>query len=184
MPGARVASGERVTLRTTEREDVPFLQRSFTNPGLRYPLGNPTVKNQDGVEERFEDESSTNLLVCLDGEDAGPGQPDDEDVTRIGSVSVTDVPWSRTEIGYWLVPECHGEGYGTEAVALLVEYTFRTSGTRSIEAMAYDFNEASRGLLESLGFSQEGRKRKANFVDGEYRDAVIYGILREEWDGP
>lgn len=32
MPGARVASGERVTLRTAEEEDAPFLQRAYANP--------------------------------------------------------------------------------------------------------------------------------------------------------
>nr|WP_256548157.1 hypothetical protein [Natronosalvus rutilus] len=41
MPGARITSGERVTLRTVEREDVPFLQRAFANPEIRYPIGNP-----------------------------------------------------------------------------------------------------------------------------------------------
>ncbi len=48
-------------------------------------------------------------------------------------------------------------------------------------AEAYDFNDASRGLLESLGFTEEGRRRKYMFVDGAHRDMVQYGLLREEW---
>lgn len=181
MPGALVERGQRVTLRTVEREDVPFLQRAYANPALRYPLGNPTHKNQEQVEERFEDDNQRRFLACLDGEEAGPGQPDDDETTPIGLVTVFDVDWSRTELGYWLVPEHQGEGYGTEAVALVVEYVFRTIDTPSLGATAFDFNDASRGLLESLGFTQEGRKRRARYVDGEHRDAVVYGILREEW---
>jgi RimJ/RimL family protein N-acetyltransferase len=33
-----------------------------------------------------------------------------------------------------------------------------------------------------LGFTQEGRFRKARIVRGEYFDSVVYGVLREEWE--
>lgn len=181
MPGAVVERGERVTLRTAEREDVPFLQRAFADPEIRYPLGNVRPKNQEEVEERFEDDANTRFVVCLDGVDAGPGQPETDEVTRIGEVTVTDVDWTRTGLAYWLVPEYHGEGYGTEAVSLAVDHVFRTIDTPSLGAGVYDFNDASRGLLESLGFTEEGRMRKTRYIDGEYRDSVQYGILREEW---
>jgi hypothetical protein len=35
--------------------------------------------------------------------------------------------------------------------------------------------------LEKTGFTQEGVLRQAGFVRGDYRDAVIYGLLRAEW---
>jgi ribosomal-protein-alanine N-acetyltransferase len=73
------------------------------------------------------------------------------------------------------------EGYGKEAVALVVEYVFRTFDIHGIGAAAYDFNAAFCGLLESLGFTKEGREREARFIDGEYRDAVQHGLLRREW---
>lgn len=180
MPGARISSGKRVTLRTVEREDLPFLQRSHTNPEIRYPLGSP-LANREAVEEFFEDDDADRFLVCLDGEDAGPGTPDEGDVERLGVVGVEDADWRRPELGYWLVPEVHGEGYGTEAVSLVVEYVFRTYDHPAVGAAAYDFNDASRGLLESLGFEEEGRVRKDRFIDGEYVDTVQYGLLREEW---
>jgi RimJ/RimL family protein N-acetyltransferase len=37
-------------------------------------------------------------------------------------------------------------------------------------------------LLDSLGFTEEGRIRRDMFVDGAYRDTVLYGLLREAWD--
>jgi RimJ/RimL family protein N-acetyltransferase len=181
MPGPLVERGDRVTLRTVEREDVPFLQRAFADPALRYPLGNPTHVNQEQVEERFEDDSHQRFLACIDGADATPGQPDEDETTPIGVLTVVDLDWSRTDLAYWLVPEHQGEGYGAEAVSLVVDNVFRTIDTPSLGATAFDFNDASRGLLESLGFTEEGRERKARYVDGEYRDAVRYGILREEW---
>ena len=179
MPGARVASGERVTLRTVEREDVPFLQRAGANPEIRYPLGNPLMNREQ--YDVSDEEGTDRFLVCLDGEDAGPGEPGEEDTRPIGAVSVEDMDWKRPELGYWLVPEVHGEGYGKEAVSLVVDYVFRAYDAPAVGAGAYDFNDASRGLLASLGFVEEGRRRKFMFVDGEHRDMVQYGLLREEW---
>lgn len=178
MPGARIKSGERVTLRTFEREDIPFLQRASANPEIRYPIGNP-LENQDQIEERYEDGNSDQFLVCLD--DAGPGQPDEDDVRRIGVISVDDADWRRPELGYWLIPEVHGEGYGKESVSLVIDYVFRVYAHPAVGAGAYDFNEASRGLLESLGFTEEGRIRKDRFIDGKYIDMIQYGLLRREW---
>ena len=180
MPGARITSGERVTLRTVEREDVTFLQRGAANAELRYPLGSRLL-NQQQVEDVIIDDDEDQFLVCLDADDAGPGQPDDGDVERIGFVSVKDASWKRPELVYWLVPEVHGDGYGKEAVSLVVDYVFRTHDTPAVGAGAYDFNDASRGLLESLGFEEEGHIRKDRFVDGEYVDTVEYGLLRREW---
>ena len=196
MPGARITRGERVTLRTVESEDVPFLQRANANPGIRYPLGSP-LGNRERIDVSDEEGSVDRFLVCLEADDAPPGRPDADgetppgesrtddfavdDVTRIGQVNVEDADYKRPELGYWLVPEVHGEGYGVEAVSLVVDYVFREYDTPAVGAGAFDFNDASRGLLESLGFVEEGRRRKFMFVDGEHRDRVEYGLLRREW---
>lgn len=180
MPGARIASGERVTLRTSEREDVPFLQRAHANPELRYSLGTP-VRTQAEMEEWFEDGGGDgdHFIVCLD--DGAPGQPDEDAVERIGQVSVTDAEWRRPDLAYWLVPEVHGQGYGAEAVSLLVDYVFDVYDHPAVGAVAFATNDASRGLLESLGFAEEGRRRRERYVEGDYVDVVQYGLLREEW---
>ncbi|EMA36491.1 GNAT family N-acetyltransferase [Halococcus hamelinensis] len=185
MPGARVEAGERVTLRTIERDDSAFVQRGHANPAIRYPLGVVGHENEHQVEEGFEEfiesDDHANFLVCLDDEEAGPGHPAEDETTPIGVVNATHVDWDRPMLAYWLTPEHHGEGYGTEAVALAVESLFRTYDIHSIAAHAFDYNAASRGVLESLGFTQEGRGREARFVDGEYRDTLMYGLLRREW---
>ncbi|MFB6126021.1 MAG: GNAT family N-acetyltransferase [Halolamina sp.] len=187
MPGPVVEAGDRLSLRTLEREDLDFVHRAFTNPEIRYPMGNP-VRSGDAVESWFEtltddDGDETHFVVCRDGDDAGSEAADGDDVDRLGAVSLSGLTWRRPELAYWLVPAFHGEGYGREAVALAVEFAFTTEPTPAVEAGAYAANDASRGLLESLGFVEEGRLRKQRFVDGQYRDSVMYGLLREEWDG-
>ena len=180
MPGAVVSEGERVTLRTVEEEDRTFCQRASANPEIRVGIGNP-VRSRAELGDVAEKEDGDQFLVCLDDEAAGLGSPDEEQTTRIGWVGVDDVSYRRPDLAYWLATEFHGEGYGTEAVALLVDYTFATYDHPAVGAIAYDFNDASRGLLESLGFEEEGKIRRDRFIDGEYVDTVHYGLLREEW---
>jgi hypothetical protein len=76
MPGARVASGDRVTLRTAEEEDASFLQRAHANPELRYPLG-WDVKSRGEIAANLADNIGHDelFIVCLDGEDAAPARP-------------------------------------------------------------------------------------------------------------
>lgn len=181
MPGALVTAGDGVVLRTRESEDLPFCQRNFANPELRYPLGQP-IRSRGELDAADDgDGDSDHLLVCRE-DDPVPGDPG-EDVERVGMVHVGEADWRRPELGYWIVPEAQGAGLGRAAVGLAIDYAFDTYDHPGIEARVFDFNEASIGLLESLGFEREGRLRERRFVDGAYRDTLWYGLLREDWDG-
>ena len=172
MAGATVLQGERVTLRTVERDDAEFMQRASTEPELRFPLGFSHPQNvaqiEDGFEDWIESDDNVTLLIYLDDE-------------PIGSVRVNLLEWTRPLLSYWLVPEHHGEGYTTEAVSMFVDFFFETFEKRGLYAFVFGFNDASMGLLEKLGFQEEVRMREDRFMDGEYVDSIHYGLLREEW---
>ncbi|WP_137287532.1 GNAT family N-acetyltransferase [Halorussus salinisoli] len=176
MPGPVYLSSDRVDLRITEREDVEFLQRARTDPELRTPLTFTEPQTREQVEEFYEntissDNGDANFLLCVDGRE-----------DPLGEVDLFRVESDHAEIAYWLLPEGRGEGYATEAVSLLLDYAFETRGLRRVFARVVDFNERSRGLLKRLGFTEEGRLRDHEYLDGEYRDVLIYGLLREEWN--
>ncbi len=181
MPGARVTGSERVTLRTPESEDAAFRQRGNANPEVRYPLGN-FVRSREAEDPAFDRTGGDHFLVCVD-DDGGPGTPANGTYERAGFVGIDDMSYRRPELGYWVAEEHQGQGYGTEAVALAVEYTFRTYDHPAVGAGVYEFNDASRRLLESLGFEREGRTRRDRFIDGEYVDTLQYSLLREDWAG-
>lgn len=182
MPGALAGQRGVLTLRTVEREDVPFLSRAHANPELRYGLG-WGVESQGQLEAAFEDQFGYDelFLVCLGEDGPAPGPVSADEVERIGLVFGGVGERSRAGIGYWIATEYQGEGYGKTAVSFLIDHLYRTYPHPAVYARTLPTNEASRGLLESLGFSQEGRLRKEAFWDGEYRDTIVYSLLREEW---
>lgn len=85
------------------------------------------------------------------------------------------------EIGYGVIPSERGRGYGTEAAVMIVDYLFLTKDMVRIQADADRANVASQRVLEKAGFTKEGVLRKVSFERGEWRDAVLYSLLRDEW---
>ncbi|KAH7305251.1 acyl-CoA N-acyltransferase [Stachybotrys elegans] len=72
-------------------------------------------------------------------------------------------------------------GYGTEALRWVCDYIFTTLGYRRIEGSADASNARGLNVYKKLGFTEEGRRRQRFWRDGEWRDVVEYGVLREEW---
>jgi RimJ/RimL family protein N-acetyltransferase len=76
---------------------------------------------------------------------------------------------------------CWGQGYGTEATRLVVDYAFRTLNLNRVSLEVYEYNPRGLHVYEKVGFRLEGRLRQDTFRDGRYWDTLILGILREEW---
>ncbi len=60
------------------------------------------------------------------------------------------------ELAYELLRAAHGRGYATEAGRAVVTWASE-AGYRRLWAEVWDWNIASRRVLEKLGFSQTGR---------------------------
>jgi len=176
VPGPVFIDGDSITLRTIEHEDVEFLQANANRPGVREYAGGDTPYNRPRYEsERVEPLSSgefVELLVCVDGE-------------RVGDVSLAPIDDRRgwANLGYWIDPDYQGEGYATAAARLVVDHGFAELRLHRVSATVVAGNEASRRVVEKLGFTHEGTKREDAFVGGEYVDRAVYGLLRREWEG-
>lgn len=70
------------------------------------------------------------------------------------------------------------QGYATSAVDLLCHWGF-SRGLHRIWAEVYEFNVASRNLLERLSFKHEGTMVHHVWKDGAYHNSHILGRLNE-----
>ncbi len=87
-------------------------------------------------------------------------------------------------LGYWVGEPFARHGFTAEAAALIAEFGFEQLGLHRIEAACLPTNLPSRGLLEKVGFLQEGYARGYLRIDGAWRDHVLYAALREDWRRP
>ncbi|CAM3871104.1 GNAT family protein [Cohnella lubricantis] len=74
-----------------------------------------------------------------------------------------------------------GQGFGTEAMKLLMAFAFREMNLNRLELEVYDDNERAYRSYLRCGFKEEGRLRERQFKNGAYVDVIQMGLLRSEW---
>jgi ribosomal-protein-alanine N-acetyltransferase len=68
----------------------------------------------------------------------------------------------------------------TDALKALIPFVFRTLGLHRIEAACLTANEASKALLERVGFRQEGLARRYLLINGVWSDHLLFALLADE----
>lgn len=79
------------------------------------------------------------------------------------------------ERDYW------GKGYGTDAMKIMLRYSFNELNLRSVGLIVFEYNARAIRSYEKLGFILEGRVRGAILREGRRWDWLYMGLLREEW---
>ncbi len=76
-----------------------------------------------------------------------------------------------------------GKSYGLEALKLWIDYLFqKIEFLRRLDLQTWSGNKGMIRLAQKLGFTLEAKFRDARIVDGNYYDALGFGILKTEWN--
>ena len=86
-------------------------------------------------------------------------------------------------LGLSLRPAFRGRGLGTDVVAALCEYGFAVRGLHRLQVDTLASNTAMIRAAARAGFVPEGRLRGAAWVNGDFADEVILGMLAADWAG-
>lgn len=73
-----------------------------------------------------------------------------------------------------------GKGLGTEALRLLLDFAFKDLNLHRVYLHVFGTNAAAIKMYEKVGFVREGVLSQAAYIDGEYLDVCVMGVLREE----
>jgi diamine N-acetyltransferase len=168
--------GKRVTLRAIEREDLKRLHELNQNVDLVL-LGDaewspiPLAAWEKSFEKRQDDHEHVKFVIEADGKVIGDVQLQDRDRrSRVAGVGIAI--YDR---------EYLGQGYGREALTLLIDWAFRIQNYERLWLGVFANNQRAIRCYQAVGFVEEGRQRQQMFVDGQYVDNVLMGLLREEW---
>jgi RimJ/RimL family protein N-acetyltransferase len=173
--------GERIELRRHARENYRLYGEWYGDPEIwRLTSWAASPLSPSAVERLFEDREHSptddSFAIHLKGEE----EP-------IGVISLMNISEANDSAELSVIvghPEDRHQGYGAEAIALILRYGFEDLGLNRVGLSVFEFNEDAISTYEKLGFRKEGRLRKAVKRDDAFHDAILMGISRSEWEAP
>ncbi len=172
--------GERVLLREYRAEDLPAMrawandERTTRTLSTRYW----SPQSAENVGEYFE------RMTRSVGGAAYFVIADKRDERYLGQIDLFSIDWKLRcgTLGMLIAEESlRGQGYGGEALGLLLRYAFLTLGLERVELEVYAGNTRARRCYERAGFTLEGVKRHAYYLDGAFCDVAVMSVLSGEW---
>ncbi|MGL4913964.1 MAG: GNAT family N-acetyltransferase [Romboutsia sp.] len=80
--------------------------------------------------------------------------------------------------------ESWGNGYGNEALSLLLDFGFNLLNLNNIYLKVYSFNRQAIKCYSKVGFKEVGRLREAKIIGCNKYDEVCMDILANEFKSP
>jgi RimJ/RimL family protein N-acetyltransferase len=168
--------GHKTCLRALEKDDLPRFVRWINDPEtrrfmtMRYPVS--MTEEEDwwkGFLTRKND-----YIFAIEASDG----------THIGNIGLHGIQSEnrRAALGIIIGDKAYwGQGYGADAIRALLGWAFGYMNLHRVSLTVYAYNERAIHCYEKCGFRHEGIMRQARFIDGQYYDELMMGILRDEF---
>ncbi len=175
-----ILRGERLRLTALSAADIPMLVRWWEDGTFlrlfdaepAYPFNEQQMADK---VEQWRKEPGTFMFAArpLDGDEL------------IAFAELDGIVWSQ-RTGWISIsigdPARRGQGFGAEALRLLLSYAFDELNLYRVQLTVFSYNPGAIRLYEKLGFAREGVLREAIHRDGARHDMLVYGLLRREWE--
>jgi ribosomal-protein-alanine N-acetyltransferase len=168
----------RLLLRRLTNDDVQEVFELRSNPETMKYIPRPLVTTHDEalahikmINDKIDTNEGINWAVTFKGSNK-----------LLGIVGHYRIQWDnyRSEIGYMLLPEFHGQGIISEVIKLLIDYGFNEMKMHSLEGVIDPRNHASARVLEKNGFVKEAHFLENGFYNGQFFDSAIYSLLNKK----
>lgn len=172
--------GERIRFRSPEREDLPTFVSWLNDPEVRAGISMYLPMSLASEENWFEEmlkrpQNEHPLGIEIQIKDKW------KMIGNCGFFNIEAIHRSA-EVGIMIGEKSHwNQGYGTEAMQLLLKHGFETLNLNRIFLRVFDNNPRAIRAYEKSGYVHEGRQRQAIFTGGKYVDVLMMGVLRADW---
>ncbi|MBQ1258344.1 MAG: GNAT family N-acetyltransferase [Clostridia bacterium] len=170
--------GEKVILREYRAEDLSALRAWVNDTEVTRYLGGAYRRPQSW------EQTEEMLSRRLNGDAGGEGFviADKETGKYMGQcdLMMIDSIARKAEMAIVLMKDQQGKGYALESVKLLLRYAFENLNLNRVFLKCAAKNTRAVKLYERAGFKHEGTLKQDLFIDGEFVDAVVMGVLRSD----
>lgn len=109
--------------------------------------------------------------------------PDDGKLIGIVDVHAIDKYNQRCYVNCTIGDRDYADkGYDIEAMKIVLSHCFDEKGMHKVATTAFDFNDSWIEKVQKLGFKREGVLREHVLKKGQFRDKLIFSLLRREYN--
>ena len=174
--------GKRVYLRAFEPDDYLLINKWRNDPEINHFLGGnvflvSSEREKKSVENKIFDDSKNIYFAICDIQS--------NEIIGFSSINNIDMRNLKAQLGGILIgnKDYLGKGFGKESVVLTLNFIFNQYPINKCYTYVLDGHPASINLFTSIGFSQDGILRQDVFKHGEFKNLLLFSILRSEING-
>jgi diamine N-acetyltransferase len=172
--------GDNIYIRALEPNDLEFIyaieneQTMWEVSNTNTPYSRFLVKQYlENAQQDIYEAKQLRLAICQD-----------EDFPAVGLIDLFDFDPKNNRAGVGIVIQGlqnRKQNIGSEALGLLIQYSFNNLNLHQLYANIGVENEASKALFTKFGFECIGIKKDWNLVKGVYKDEAIFQLINQQF---
>ena len=171
--------GENIYIRALEPNDLEFIyaiendQSIWEVSNTQTPYSRFLVKQYlENAHQDIYEAKQLRLAICQD-----------QDYPALGLIDLFDFDPKNNRAGVGIVIQEQGnrnQNIGSEALELLIHYSFCHLNLHQLYANIGNENKASIALFTKFGFKNIGTKKDWNLVNGIYKDEAVFQLINNQ----
>ena len=172
--------GKNIYIRALEPNDLEFVyamendQSIWEVSNTQTPYSRFLVKQYlENAQQDIYEAKQLRLAICQD-----------QDFPALGLIDLFDFDPKNNRAGIGIViqgNENRKQNIGSEALELLIRYSFRHLNLHQLYSNIGTENEASIALFTKFGFQKIGTKKDWTLVDGIYKDEAVFQLINNKF---
>lgn len=169
--------GKNIYLRALEPEDLEFVH-AIENDESIWELSNTQTPYSKFIIKQYLEHAQIDIFEAKQLRLVISSYKE----TPLGLIDLFDFDFknSRAGVGILVKDEAHRQkGYGSEALQLLVNYSFTHLGLHQLYCNISEENKTSISLFKAQGFEEVGLKKDWNHINGTYKNEYLFQLIKK-----
>ncbi|MFH4965865.1 GNAT family protein [Gaetbulibacter sp. M235] len=169
--------GKNIYLRALEPEDLEFIH-TIENDESLWELSNTIMPYSKFLIKQYLEHSHKDIFEVKQLRLVISNYSD----KPLGMIDLFDFDFKNGRAGVGILVKDiidRQSGYGSEALQLLINYSFTHLGLHQLYCNISEENQASIKLFSSKGFQKIGLKEDWNYVNGDFKNEYLFQLLNK-----
>lgn len=167
--------GEHIYLRALEPEDLEFIH-TIENDESVWEISNTITPYSNFLIKQYLKQSHKDIFEVKQLRLVISSYNNE----ALGMIDLFDFDFKNSRAGVGILvknTEDRGKGVGSEALKLLINYSFTHLGLHQLYCNISEENDVSIKLFTKQGFKNIGLKKDWNLVNGSYKNEYIFQLI-------